>query len=295
MHLQENEVERFYNIWFPLLHYVNRQRNLVSSFPEVWRGAHVSPEVTVKVRDVLWEDDALRESFIAENPAKLGVDDLALVDSWKRRVSGDFFVFRHLKKYTVFIDTQSPAHGYGVLGLVSPIEDVVGPYLPVYVKAVLLPFEDRIIYDSLLSSYSIRFGGGYKRSLNDTYREIKERGRLLTSLQPGSASDAPDATQTSNKNILSAFQKALNKSGLSPKKVQEHMETLIRFNEEFLLKQTPPGMLLDVSRKDIEAYRTSASGKINLVSFKRFVWFLRDTGRMDWDEVEDLLGYLKQG
>lgn len=294
MHLQKNEVERFYNIWFPLLHYVNQQRNLVPSFPQVWRNANVPPEVAATVRDALWEDDALLEAFIAENPANLDVDDLALVDSWKGRISGDFFIFRHLKKYTVFIDTESPPHGYGVLGIVSPIEDVVGPYLPIYAKAVLLPFEDRIIYDSLLSSYSIRFGGGYKSSLKDIYRNIQERGSLLTSLRPGDASDAVETARTANKKVLSAFQRALGKSGLSPKKIQEHTDTLTHFAEVFLLKQVSPGMLLDISQKDIESYRASATGKINLVSFKRFMWFLRDTGRMHWDEVEDLLDYLKQ-
>jgi hypothetical protein len=294
LHLQENEVERFYNIWFPLLHYVNQQRSLVPSCPEVWQDAHVSPEVAVPVRNALWEDDVLREAFIAENPANLDADDLALVDSWKERISGDFFIFRHFKKYTVFIDTESPPHGYGVLGITSPLEDVIGPYLPVYAKAVLLPFEDRIIYDSLLSSYSIRFGRGYKRSLNDTYRDIQERGLLLTSLRPGDAPDAVETARTSNKKILSAFQKALGKSGLSPKKIQEHKDTLVHFAGDFLLKRVPPGMLLDISQKDVESYLRSTTGKINLVSFKRFMWFLRDTGRMDWDEAEDLLDYLKQ-
>ena len=115
----------------------------------------VPPEVAVPVRDALWEDDALREAFIAENPARLSQDDLALVDSWKHRVEDNFFIFRHLKKYTIFIDGSSPANGYGVLGIDRPLEEIIGSYLPIYVKAVLIPFEDRIIYDSLLSSYPI--------------------------------------------------------------------------------------------------------------------------------------------
>src|SRR4051794_35866424 len=82
MHLSESEVERFYGIWFPLLHFVNQQRKIVSAFPPKWRNAHVPPEVAVPVRDALWENDALREAFVAENPAGLSPDDLALVDSW---------------------------------------------------------------------------------------------------------------------------------------------------------------------------------------------------------------------
>ncbi|MDK3157338.1 hypothetical protein QPK87_12230 [Kamptonema cortianum] len=67
MHLNESEVARFYSIWFPLLHFVNQHRNVVPAFPKEWRNAGVSPEVAVPVRDTLWEDDSLRETFIAEN------------------------------------------------------------------------------------------------------------------------------------------------------------------------------------------------------------------------------------
>jgi hypothetical protein len=41
-------------------------------------------------------------------------------------------------------------------------------------------------------------------------------------------------------------------------------------------------------------HRELRNGDINFVSFKRFIWFLRDTGRMDWDVAERLLKYLKQ-
>ena len=87
MHLSESEVERFYTIWFPLLHFVNQHRKVVPSFPKEWRNANVSPEVAVPIRNALWEDDTLREAFIGENPARLSIDDLALVGSWKDRIS----------------------------------------------------------------------------------------------------------------------------------------------------------------------------------------------------------------
>lgn len=294
MHLNESEVARFYSIWFPLLHFVNQHRNVVPAFPKEWRNAGVSPEVAVPVRDALWEDDSLRETFITENPARLSQDDLALVESWRYRVADNFFIFRHLKKYTVFIDGSSPAKAYGVQGITGPLEEIIGPYLPIYVKAVLIPFEDRIIYDSLLSSYPIHFGGGYRRSLKETYRDIQERGGVITRLPPNE-DNAQERVQASNKKVLTAFQKALGASGLSPKMIQEHSGTLADFAGEYLLKKTLPGMLLNLTSQDIEAYQKLRDGDINHISFKRFVWFLRDSGRMDWDVAERLLKYLKRG
>ncbi len=63
---------------------------------------------------------------------------------------------------------------YGVLGLASPLEDVSGPDLPVYTEAVLLPFEGRIINDSLLRPSNMLFGRGIRRSLSERYEAALE-------------------------------------------------------------------------------------------------------------------------
>jgi hypothetical protein len=294
MHLTEQEVERFYGIWFPLLHYVNQKLKLVPEFPEKWRTGVASPEVAVKLRNALWQNDRVREAFIDENPAQLTKDDLALVAGWQHRVAGNFFIFRHLKKYSVFIDTETPPHGYGVTGITDSIVDMVGPYLPVYVEAVLIPFEDRIIYDSLLAPYNMYFGSGYRSSLKDAYRDIQERDGIITTLPSDHTGSTDTKIQAGNRKVLMAFQKAAGVSGLSPKMIQEHTDNIAHFASEFLIKQTPPRLLVNLTQHDIEAYQESHNGKVNLVSFKRFVWFLRDTARIDWEEAEKLLNFLKQ-
>ena len=50
------------------------------------------------------------------------------------------------------------------------------------VEAVLLPFNDKIIYDSIFFPYSMTFGGGIRRSFNDAYQEAKSRFGIITSL-----------------------------------------------------------------------------------------------------------------
>lgn len=124
MILPRHEVERFYTIWFPLLYYVNQRRQLLPDFPATYGPNSVSPNDAAKLRDVLWAEDSLRDAFIAENPAGFAAADLA-VASWKTRVSGDFYVFRQLKKYAVLIPQGGPPRAYGVLGLASPIEDII--------------------------------------------------------------------------------------------------------------------------------------------------------------------------
>jgi hypothetical protein len=128
----------------------------------------------------------LLNEFVSENPAHLPGDELQIVQSWERRVAGDFFVLRHLKRYTIFVSSGEPPKVYGVLGLYDSLDDVLrGRPLPVLVSAVLLPFKGRIIYDGLFTSRNIIFGGGIRGDLNETYQAAKQNGAIIESLGPG--------------------------------------------------------------------------------------------------------------
>jgi hypothetical protein len=71
------------------------------------------------------------------------------------------------------------------LGLFEPVDYVLGGRpLPVYVKAVLLPFKGRIIYDGLMQSYSVYFGGGISGNAANQYRAAKLKGKIIESLDP---------------------------------------------------------------------------------------------------------------
>jgi len=113
----------------------------------------------------------------------LSSDELEIVGTWKHAVVGKFYVFRYLKKYTVFLTSGgSPNKAYGVLGLADPMKEVIGPYLPRLITTVLLPFQGKIICDGLVSGYNITFGGGIKRRLNEEYKQAKETFGIITSL-----------------------------------------------------------------------------------------------------------------
>ena len=288
MILSLEDTERFYRIWFALLHFVNEQRRLVSSFPATWQQVPVS---TVKtLRDAMWADDALRQEFLATNPAGLPPADLQVVANWQHRVAGTFFIYRYLKKHTIFLSSTGPAHAYGVLGLISPIEELAGPSLPVAVEAVLVPFEERIIYDSLLEPYSVSFGSGIRSSLQESYRDAQEREGLITTLLPEGRSPATVRAdlQKRNARVLAAFQKELARSTMSFRTIEQHMETIGEF-ARFLLDEEPPRGLLELTGRDLERYFGVQGGRANPVSFRRFVRFLATTGRVDYTVAEDLI------
>jgi len=183
MLLEPHELVLFFKLHRALMFFVNQRLNVIPNKPATPEEfAALSPEVRVKVRDALNAHLELIESFANENPAHFSDDELDIVRSWRHLVHGKFYVFRELKKYTVFLSTTSPAIAYGVLALSQPFEDLIGPYLPVLTQTVLLPFKDRIVYDGLMSSYNISFGPGIRRSLNESFKEAKARHGIVTSL-----------------------------------------------------------------------------------------------------------------
>ena len=298
MRLPPQETARFYRIWFVLLHYVNTQLQLVPAFPAAPGKEEISTADIIQVRDALWADDALREQFIAENPAQLSAADLALVASWQYRLAGTFYIFRSLQHYTIFLSTTTPARAYGVLGLVSTFEETVPLPLPVYTQAVLLPFEHYITYDSLLTSYNVVFGPGYRGDLQEIYRNIQEREGIITSLLPEDQA-AREANQRTgmlarNRKVFTAFRRELRKAGLSPQTVETHVATIADFVYTILLDADPPRGVLDLTFADIQSYLSETSGKQPLTSFKRFVRFLLNTGRIDYGAGENLYDLLKE-
>ena len=297
MQLPPDQTDRFYRIWFALLHYVHEQRQLAPDFPDTPKAALISPSDALQLRNALWADDSLRESFIATNPAGLPPADLALVANWKYRLAGNFFIVRHLKKYYVFLSEHPSAHAYGVLGLVSPIEEILGPYLPIYVQAVLLPFEGQIIYDSLLQSYSIIFGPGIRRSLNEAYRNAQEREGIITTLEAAEVSANLNKLRKEilarDAKILRAFRKDLASRGLSYNMVEKLASNIDAFALSYHLVQDPPRGLLDMAVADVEAYLRLTENETITTSFKRFVRFLDETGRMDYEKIKPLHALLK--
>jgi hypothetical protein len=297
VNLPPYQTDRFYRIWFVLLHYVNEQRNLAPGFPDTPGEASIDPSDALQLRNALWADDALLESFVATNPAGLSSTDLELIASWHYRVAGTFFVVRHLKKYSVFLSEEPAAHAYGVLGLVSPIEEVIGPYLPAFVQAVLLPFEGQIIFDSLLQPYTISFGPNIRRRLNDTYRNMQEREGIITMLGPDKIPDnlneAHKEALARNAKILSAFRKDLAGKSLSSTMIEQHASNIDAFAQNWLLRQDPPRGLLDTTLTDVQSFLDTTGSKTNTTSFKRFVRFLIDTNRMEYEQAAPLRDFLQ--
>jgi hypothetical protein len=182
MNLSPENAKIFFDLMWGLQRYVNQQRGILKDIPSSADYARLATENKLKVRDALWKSPDLIDAYLEANPEALSSKELEIVRNWRRFIKDKFFILRHLKKYTVFIGNKDQV--YGVLGLNDSLEEIAPTYsLPCWVDAVLLPFKSWIVYDGLLQSYNISFGGGIRSNLNHTYMIAKQKERIITTLE----------------------------------------------------------------------------------------------------------------
>ena len=295
------QVDRFYQIWRPLLHFANEELKVVSNLSGKGPKDSIDVNLAMKVRDALWKNEIVLEQFITKNPAQLSPDDLVIAESWKYRRQGQFIIFKVLKKHAIFISQDKRADVFAVKGLYSSFEEMLGPYIPALVETVLLPFGDEIITDGLLQSYNIMFGSGIRGELKEIYDDVKERGAIITTLLPNQQiptreSLAAKAVVT-NEKVLDAFTKYQYKSGKSPKIVERDLFAVTSFAHFLLSDQPEPVSLRDFQQEALKSFLLSVSEKERKpvsLGIIRFLSFMQDTGRLDWDEAVDMLDLVKQ-
>jgi hypothetical protein len=190
MKLSEKDADLFHSLFHSLLAYVNNQTKLIDTTSLKPKDiTSLSMKQIHELRMHLYDHLDMIDSFIAENPYDFSKENLSIIYKWKHVECGDFFIFRYLKNYAVFLGTEKIPKAYGVKALKSSFEEIIGPFLPVMAYAALLPFKDKIIYDGILGSYPMSFGGGMKKGLNSAYQDAKSRFGIITQLPYESLTD----------------------------------------------------------------------------------------------------------
>jgi Domain of unknown function (DUF6398) len=293
MLLERQDVALFFRLQRTLMFYVNERLKIIPNelaAPDDFAG--VAPQDRMKVRDALNARLDLLESFVDENPAHLPADELDIVRSWRHLVVGKFYVFRELKKYTVFLSTSDPTIAYGVLALSQPFEELVGPFLPVLTATVLLPFKGKIVYDGLMTGYRISFGAGIRRSLKESFTEAKMLYGIVTSLpipdEPTHRTKTPKPKPVPRQQSSEVKDEALGVIvGLidlfCKKHLNEEYAVLCRKLTEKLARKRPPPILGG-------SPNTWASGIVRTIGWVNFLHDKSQTPHMPLRDIDAVFG-----
>jgi len=198
MYLSQQEIELFYKIWYGLVYGINAKYKITPPFKKPKYGERVNEEPFVAIREQLWENPQWIADFVKDNSDKgLSQEEQDILLSWSKYFIHDKFIaVKQSKKYAVLMSTSDDPKLYAVVGISQPVESVVRHTFPVLVETILLPFKNKIIYDSFIGTFGIHMGPGMRKYLKGNYNSMKKTTGIIEMLQQNPLTYIPRAAES---------------------------------------------------------------------------------------------------
>jgi hypothetical protein len=175
--LSRSECSLFYETWYGLMGFVNERKKVISATIKPVYPNPISDEEVYKVREILWKNPELIDDYL--NTAALSNEKVELLKAWRdHHKKGMFFLVDYTPEYAVLIGVSEQKEDilYGTKGIRRSLSDAMQRVIPVQLETVLLPFKNKIIYDSFMTSMPIGYGEGAKKALREMYENALEHG-----------------------------------------------------------------------------------------------------------------------
>ena len=178
--LPDEDGNLFFELWWPLLNFVNKTKKVVNK--KVIKEGEIQVSELKRIANRLWGVPELIDDYLNGEGKTLPEDHQNIIRGWKRAVSGRFVMERHMKNGSILI-SLGDERVYLVHGIKSSLEEMFfGWHLPVVMDATLIPFRNVIICDGLIIPLSIHLGSGITKNLRENYMTAKRQREILTSL-----------------------------------------------------------------------------------------------------------------
>ena len=180
--LSYNECELFYNTWYKLLLFVNQKYSIVKTENKTMESFFNDDAQLYKIREKLWTKPQIIKEFLCDTKG-LNDEEIRLLQLWEKyHIKGKFLLVKYEPEFAVLMKMQEGENSllYAVKGLKTSIAEIMHRQLPVMLETVLLPFKDKIIYDSFFSSHNVNFGNGIQKIFEDEYTKAKALYGIIT-------------------------------------------------------------------------------------------------------------------
>ncbi|MDD4029513.1 MAG: SEC-C metal-binding domain-containing protein [Caldisericia bacterium] len=175
--LSKSECTLFYETWYGLMGFVNEREKVISASIKPVYPNPISDEEVYKVREVFWENPEMIDDYV--NTTALSEEKIELLKTWRdHHKRGMFFLVDYTPEYAVILGVGENKEDrlYGIKGISRSLSDAMQREIPIQLETVLLPFKDKIIYDSYMTSMPISYGEGAKKALREMYERALKHG-----------------------------------------------------------------------------------------------------------------------
>ena len=206
MHLSKEDAKLYFDMTLSWQIFVNQKTLKIPDALTADDYRQLPVEEKIIIRELCYDSPDLLEEYLKVNPDNFDAEKLAIISQWKNPVRGEFYIERYLKPHAIFIAEDDSV--YAVSGLYDGFDQMIHKsHLPLLSETSLLPFKGKIVYDGLMSSYSIHFGGGTKSSLKDVYMRAKQNGNIISSFETKPKSSAANTSHKDYTKEINALKK----------------------------------------------------------------------------------------
>ncbi|MDR0355258.1 MAG: SEC-C domain-containing protein [Deltaproteobacteria bacterium] len=180
--LKPRDCNLFYDTWYGLLNFVNSKLKLCDGVLNPSDMSDKSFKMVATLRKSLWQNVGLIDECLAES--NLPQEKFDLLKSWRDfHIEGDFMLVEHRPEYSLMLGQQNKEDNlrlFCVKGVQSSIAEAMQIPLPVPLSGVLLPFKDKIVYDTILIPMPVKFGEGMMEQIDRWYENANALGLVTT-------------------------------------------------------------------------------------------------------------------
>lgn len=143
--LSGKEKDTFFKLRYDLLLVTNRKLNIINDVKTVSDLKESTWDKLKLIRDNLVNNTTndIYDTLLQEKKDEYSEIECNIIKEWKEKVPQKYFIVKHQKNYSVFLEAKVEPRLYGVIGISEPISEVTARItlkLPVYERALLLPW-----------------------------------------------------------------------------------------------------------------------------------------------------------
>ena len=180
MTLDPQDYRLYLDTHLPLLYFAGMKEKLSPAKTTFKQFLNLHYPVKFKCREALYKNKKLLDEYLQEQADQLTEEQVEILNGFKQKIRSDFILFKYLKKYAIFVDTNTNLF-YAVQALGDPFDNFFTD-LPVIINAAILPFKGKIIYDGFLQGGNVHIGRNMTADVNKSYKKAKQQKEIITTL-----------------------------------------------------------------------------------------------------------------
>ena len=167
--LGEKKSKLFYKLYFALLEFTNQKYKINPNY-KIYKQHGINPQEITDIIDMFWKNkDLIILEFCIDNPYKFTKEEIKLLDGFKKGIHDSFVLVQYERDYTLLMKDGKI---YMVKGLNDNIDNIITyDKLPCFVETSLIEFNGNIVYDGIISSFPVKFGMNFIKTVEKEYKE----------------------------------------------------------------------------------------------------------------------------